>query len=233
MHVRNQRRRGRLTARHDGEVCGLARTLRVVDIERRPDIFGKPILAHVTDDADDVQRVQVAVHVAELNALAERLLVGEVLPGERLADDGDVFSVRRVGRAEGAPADDGDAHGREIVAARDAVLGFPFAGQRVLRQRLVIFEVMKLGFRRVGAVDDQELAVRAAAGQRYVADAAGSRDAGNVVDALKQLRVKLRHLLRVGLLQRDVHGHGAVGAKAGIDLQDAHEALAEQARADQ
>ena len=48
------------------------------------------MVATITDDADDIEQVQIAVHVAELEGAADRILAGPARAGERFADHGGV-----------------------------------------------------------------------------------------------------------------------------------------------
>ena len=60
---------------------------------------------HVADDADDVEEAVDAV--ADVEALADRILVGEVLLHERFVDDRDVLAGRRSCTVNARPRSSG------------------------------------------------------------------------------------------------------------------------------
>src|SRR5690606_24027280 len=98
--------------------------------ERRPGRRADTVLLHIADDADDRERLEVAVHVAELDQLAERIFAGPPRLRERSADERDVRRVANVARVEEAASDERDAHRAEVVCARDTKVRV--AGPRAL-----------------------------------------------------------------------------------------------------
>ena len=85
--------------------------------------------ADIVDDADDGEGLQVAVHVAEFDGLADGVLVGPALAGKGLADEGGVGAVGVGAGVEEAAADEGNFEGAEVGFAGDAVEGLAGEGR--------------------------------------------------------------------------------------------------------
>src|SRR6188768_2226918 len=139
--------------------------------------------ARIGNDADDlawpiVREIRVAAVDASLDDLAQGIGVAEVLPGERLVDDGDSGRVGAVHVGERAPAPEPNAQRFEK-----------------LRARLVVLSVAELVARIAGLSDDTErhghrLPRRQPTGQT------DRVHAGYVLHALDDLAVELRDLRR-------------------------------------
>ena len=73
-------RRGRLFIQLSG-LNGFA----VIDFAQRKEV-ARVVFPDVANDADNLQRAQVAIHVAEFNGLADGILVGPSLAGQGITD---------------------------------------------------------------------------------------------------------------------------------------------------
>jgi hypothetical protein len=82
------------SAQHDRELRGNLRPLEIVHVDCRSRVDVQATIAHIANNSDDVQQTEIAIHVAELDLLSDRIAVGSILPHERLADE---CCVRRVG----------------------------------------------------------------------------------------------------------------------------------------
>ncbi len=133
---------------------------------------------HIADDADHGQRAHVAVHVAVLQALSDRIAVGPDAARERGADHRDVRRIGAVAVVEQPAALQRDSDRIEIAGAGNAVFGIA----ELRRQVRQVVEV-----RHCGGVPER--AVRAGVGQRQRIDAADLAHAGQHGDAPHQFRI--------------------------------------------
>lgn len=97
-------------------------TLPRVGVEGGPRRRFQARFADVSDDPDDGERTQVAVHVAELDQLADRILRGPGGVGQRLADHGDMSRLWMVSLVEQPAVQQRDPHRPEVARRGPAVL---------------------------------------------------------------------------------------------------------------
>src|SRR5262245_62075052 len=187
-----------------------------MDVNGRLDLFVQSVFADIADDADDAQRVVVAVHIAVLNRVAERVFIRKMAARQRFADQRDLLRVGAVDLIEEPPAQEPDAHRVEITRTGDAEFSVAFQGLIIVNQKP---------------------AVRSRASHWQTVHAADSRDAGQRAGALDQLLIKTRpapgRVFSSKFGRRHLYRHGALGSEAGIDLQELKKAPDQQPRADQ
>src|SRR5487761_1556552 len=107
--------------------------------------------ANIGNDANDRERLQIAIHIAEVNHLADGILIWPALAGQRFADDSDVRRINAVLRIEEPSAHERDVQGAEVACTGHAVECQ--AGIRgILRDAAKLLEIR----RRLLAVEEQE-----------------------------------------------------------------------------
>ena len=114
---------------------GRARALKQIHVDGRTRRRIEAIFVRVAHDPDDRQQTQVAIHVPKLDRVADRVLIWPAAARERLADQGNVRSVRVVALVEHSPANQRNAENLEISVGGDAEIGgadaFLLLAQRV------------------------------------------------------------------------------------------------------
>jgi hypothetical protein len=219
---RRDRRQRKARSHDETEFRSGERTLREIHVDRARRCVIEAPLADVADDADDRQHVRVAVHVAVLDALADRVGLTPARARGRGADDGHLITVAAIAIVERATCEELDAGGLEIIGRGDAE--FCVADRR---RRM----------HRVGDAAVPERAVRAVAAERQRIDAADGRDAGNGAQCIDQRFVATRGFGRCGAIvrpwARQRHAHRAVGVESGVHREQREETSSEKTRADE
>ena len=80
---------------------------------------------HVTDDANDGQKAEIAVHVSEFNGVTHGILPWPALARQGCADDRNVRRVGAVALVKDSPANETNSKRLKISLCRDAKIGFP------------------------------------------------------------------------------------------------------------
>ena len=75
---------------------------------------------NITDNADNGQQAQVAIHVSEFNGVADWVLAGPAVASQRSADHGHMRRVRAVALVKHAPAQKRNSESLEVSAGGDA-----------------------------------------------------------------------------------------------------------------
>src|SRR5262245_44691355 len=78
------------------------------------------VFMHVTNDANDGQQPEIAIHISKFNGVADGVLAGPARASERRTDQGHVCRVRAVAVIEHSPANDGNSKCLKISSSRDA-----------------------------------------------------------------------------------------------------------------
>src|SRR5215470_8068258 len=78
------------------ELADRLRALPVVDVDNRTRRSFKAAFANVAHDAHYHKQARIAIHVAEFDGLAQRIMVRPLLLCQRIADDGDRLRIGRV-----------------------------------------------------------------------------------------------------------------------------------------
>src|SRR4029079_3257892 len=151
------------------------------------------------DDADDSERREVAVHIAELHELAERILAWPLALDERAAHHGDVLGAWPVGGTEQPPAKQRNAERCEVALARDAILREARSPRITLPERVEVVERLDL----VGPTLLDDHPAPRPAGQRRGGDAARDGYARQPACTLDQLLVNKPHSRRFGRIGRN------------------------------
>ena len=167
-------------------------------VRRRTQLLGR----HIADDADDRRGLIV------LDLLPDRILLAEKSLREVFVDD---HHRRRgiVARAEGAPAQQRNAHRAEIVALDDL-------GVRVPRGLV----------RSGGTTRNVERRAVRAAGEGWIGDKSHALESGNGAEALEERAIE-RQACRVGVVarvgEREAHRQQMRRPKARIDGKQARQ----------
>src|SRR5262249_38408118 len=90
--------------------------------------------------ADDSKRREIAVHVAELHELSERILAGPLPFRERTAHERDVLGSGPIVAVEQASTQQRNAERAEVAVARDAIFRKARAARIALPARREVVE---------------------------------------------------------------------------------------------
>src|SRR6185436_12551801 len=126
----------------------------VIDVNDRTWREIQALRANIAGDANDGKRLQIAVHIAELDHLADRVLIGPPLASQKFADYGNMRRTPMILFAENPPADQRNAQGTEVVLAGHTIKGVSDLG-RILRHTLQFIEIDG----RLSAIEDDEASV--------------------------------------------------------------------------
>src|SRR5690349_18093746 len=100
-----------------------ARALEQIDIDggtrRRIDA----VITNISDDADDGKQAQIAIHVAELDGVADGILAGPAFAGKRFADDSDVRRIRAIVRVKDATTNERNLQNLEVAICSNTEIG--------------------------------------------------------------------------------------------------------------
>src|SRR6516162_7732886 len=94
--------------------------LSIIDIDNRARGRLEGGFTDIPNDSHDGKQARIAVHIAEFDGLAESILIWPPCTGQRLADHRHVLSIRPVALFKDAPAQQGNAKGREKVCRNNA-----------------------------------------------------------------------------------------------------------------
>src|SRR6185503_9827915 len=115
--------------------------LQRVAIYRRINRRVHSIIVYIADNSDHGQQSQVAIHVSELNRLANRIFIGPVLLNERLAHYGCVRSIWLIARIEGPAAQYWDLHRRKITGAGGTIISVSLPGRVVVKHKRAAWSI--------------------------------------------------------------------------------------------
>src|SRR5436190_17802639 len=110
--------------------------------------------SNIAGDANDRERLQVAVHIAELDHLTNGVLIAPALASQRFTDHCNVRRIPIILFAEHPPAEQRNAHGAEVRLASDGIKGMSDLG-RILSNTTPFIEI---GWRLL-AIEDQEISL--------------------------------------------------------------------------
>ena len=94
-----------------------ARPLEQVDVDGRTRRRVEPVVVRVAHDPDDGQQTQVAIHVSELDRVADRVLVRPPVARQRFADHRHVRRIGAVALVEDSPSNQRNAENLEVSVA--------------------------------------------------------------------------------------------------------------------
>ncbi len=77
----------------------------------------------IANDPDDGEQAQVAIHVAELNGVADGVLTGPAFASKRLADDGYVRRIRAIVLVKEPAANEGNLENLEVAMGDNSEIG--------------------------------------------------------------------------------------------------------------
>ena len=188
---------------------------------------------HIAHDADDGERPQIAVHVTELDELAQRVLARPAPACQGGADHCDVRRAGGVPLVEQAAADQRDAHDAEVVFARDAEVRVAAASWHV-HEAPEVLEVRD--FVRPPQDDERSVRVKFAV-QREVVHATHALDARERAEPLDQpLQEAGDPRMSSGVRpvgEPHVHHECSAGAIARVYCEQLEESSPEQSGADE